>query len=778
MNLIRKIQQSFATKLSFYVLLFVILIFLITFWFFYFFTGRTIREAAEDKAVSLLEITKLKIEDVFTATKTVPQNILWAVVEKGIESDSLYPLTRQIIENNPYISGAAVAFEPYHFKDKGYYFSPYSFRDGDKIGTMQLGNAAYDYFSMDWYATPKRLNAGYWSDPYYDAGGGQMLMVTYSIPIHQADGTFIGIQTVDISLGWLSDLVNSVKPYPSAYTILLGRDGTYIVHPNKEMILAQTIFSTAQEIGNQNLEQVGNCMIKGEAGMVEVNMSCEDRGAFYIFYSPLESIDWSLGMVIRKSEVFAELNVINKIVIGITLGGLALLFLFCMVIIRKLAKPLKNFSLSAREIAQGNFNVQLPDIHSRDEMKELHSSFTFMQEHLTHYIEQLQTTTATKERMESELRIARSIQMGMIPKIFPPFPERDDVDIYASLRPAKEVGGDLYDFFIDGNQLYFIIGDVSGKGIPASLFMAVTRGLYRSATSFLDDPAQILSSMNNAIVGMNESNMFITLFVGILNLEDGTLRYCNAGHNPPLILSPDETVTFMTVHPNIPAGSFVDFKYISQQMQIEKGSTLFLYTDGLTEAENSTNQQYGEKQLLEALKNVGNGTPKDITETVIKKVEAHVNGAEQSDDLTILTIRYVSMLKQLILENNVSQISLLTEFVEAIGEELSLPSLLITNLNLALEETVANIILYAYPSNVSQNIIIEAQKTNNMLVFTITDAGVAFDPTKVKEADITLSAAERPIGGLGIFLIKKIMDEINYQRMDETNVLTLKKKIN
>ena len=641
MIIIRKIQKSFATKLSFYVLLFVFLIFLITFWFLYFFTSRTIHESAENKAMSLLEITKLKIEDVFTTAKTIPQNVQWAIIEKGIEPDSLYSLTHQIIENNSYISGAAVAFEPYHFKDKGYYFSPYSYREGDKIGTMQLGNKDYDYFSMDWYATPKELNNNYWSDPYYDAGGGQMLMVTYSIPIHQAD-TFIGIQTVDISLGWLSDLVNSVKPYPSAYTILLGRDGTFIVHPEKEMILSQTIFSTAKDLENKTLEQVGNCMIKGESGMVEIkNMSVEDRGDFYIFYSPLASVDWSLGMIIRKSEVFAELNVINKMVIGITLGGLILLFVFCLLTIRKLAKPLSDFSLSAREIAKGNFNVELPDIHSHDEMKALHSSFKFMQEHLVGYIEQLKKTASAKERIESELRIARDIQMGMIPKIFPPFPDRGDVDIYASLCSAKEVGGDLYDFFIDGSKLYFIIGDVSGKGVPASLFMAVARSFYRSNASFYGNPAQILSSMNNSIAEANESNMFVTLFVGILDLDNGELEYCNAGHNPPLVFSPDETLAFMNVSSNIPVGSFANFAYVSQQMKIERGTTLFLYTDGLTEAENSNNQQYGEKLLFDALKNAGNVNPKSITNIVIATVEKHVNGAEPSDDLAILTIKYL-----------------------------------------------------------------------------------------------------------------------------------------
>jgi len=641
MNLIRRIQNSFAAKLSFYVLLFTILIFLAIFFSFYLFASRTIREAAEDKAVNLLEITKLEIENVFTAVKTAPENLLWAVVEKGGNPDSLYGYTRQIIEHNPYVFGTAVAFEPYYFKDKGYYFSPYSFRDGEHIGTIQLGTEDYDYFSMDWYATPKKLGHSYWSEPYFDEGGGQMLMVTYSIPVREPDGTFIGIQTVDVSLGWLTDLINGLRPYPSAFTLLVSRDGTYIVHPNKDMILNMTIFSLADSLGGDpEMRLLGERMTAGETGMVEMKSTpFGGDAASFAFFTPLISSDWSLCMVIHKKDVFDELKKTNTRVIVLIIVGLLLLFVFCMAVVRKLTKPLSLFSVSARRIARGDFDAPLPDIRSRDEMGELHSSFRFMQEHLTGYIEQLKETTTTKERIESELRIARDIQMGMIPKIFPPFPDRDDVDLYAVLKPAKEVGGDLYDFFIDSGRLFFAIGDVSGKGVPASLFMAVTRSLFRSVAAFYGDPADILVSMNASISETNDSNMFVTLFIGILDLDNGNLRYCNAGHNPPVVIGSDKRVEFLKVLPNLPAGLFPDFPYTSQETVLERGATLFLYTDGLTEAENGSKELYGEQRLLNVLVRTADAGPKEIIETVITDIDRHVAGAEQSDDLTILTIK-------------------------------------------------------------------------------------------------------------------------------------------
>lgn len=641
MNITRKIQSSFAAKLSFYILLFTILIFLATFLIFYMFASRTIREAASDRATNLLEITKLKIENVFTAVRTVPENLIWAVVEqKDVEPDSFYPYTRRILEHNPYIFGTATAFEPYYFKEKGYYFSPYSYRDNDTIRTIQLGTDDYDYHSWDWYATPKGLDHAYWSKPYYDDGGGRMLMITYSIPIRETDGTFIGIQTVDVSLGWLTDLVNSLKPYPSAYTILLAREGTYIVHPNKENILTNTIFGLADSLANGCLKELGERMTAGESGMMEVKNSYGGNGDSFVFFTPLDSDKWSLGMVIRKDEVFRELNSTNWTVLTLTFVGLILLFIFSMVVIRQLTRPLSLFSKSAREIATGNFDAPLPAIRTQDEMAELHNSFEYMQQQLTNYIEQLKETTSAKERIESELRIAHDIQMGMIPKIFPPFPERDDVDLYAILYPAKEVGGDLYDFFIDSGKLYFAIGDVSGKGVPASLFMATTLSLFRSVAAFYHDPAKILISLNNSIAENNESNMFVTLFIGILDLTSGELVYCNAGHNPPIIIKPDGKPSYMETTPNVPAGLFMGFNYVSQELQVEKGTTIFIYTDGLTEAENIEKKLYGKEALLNVLERIDIFEPKYVIETVIAAVGVHVGEAEQSDDLTILTIKY------------------------------------------------------------------------------------------------------------------------------------------
>ena len=779
MNWIKKIQRSFSAKLSFYVLFCASVVFLFSFLFSHLFTGRVIRENADHNAENLLALTRYKIENVFMSIISAHDNIRWAVIDRGIVPDSLFGLTRDVVKNNPYIFGSAVAFEPYHFKDRGYYFAPFSSRRDGTIETVGLGADDYDYFSMEWYEAPKRLRAPYWTDPYYDEGGGQVLMTTLSTPLYDTRGTFIGVFTTDVSLEWLTDLVNEVKPYPSSYTVLLGHNGAFLAHPDRDYIMRESVFSLADRLGDDMLREVGLRMTNGEAGMAELgNASGGVRSDIY--FAPLPFAGWSLGMVTHVRDVFGEFYRTRAVTAALLFSGLLALFAVCLFVVRKLTGPLKVFSRSAREIARGNFDAELPHIDTQDEMLELSNSFSFMRRELVGYMNELQAAASRKERIESELRIARDIQMGMLPKTFPPFPERGDIDLYALLRPAREVGGDFYDFFIEGDKLYFAVGDVSGKGVPASLFMAVTRSLFRSASALYDDPAQIVHTMNSSISETNDANMFVTLFAGVLNLATGDLCYCNAGHNPPVVMPEGEVPSLMKVSPHIPVGLFGDFCFRTERVALTDGMTLLLYTDGLTEAENRNEEPYRDSRLLHILKECAAHPPRTLIETVVEDVDKHVDGAPRSDDLTVLAIRYNSsdrFDRTLTLRNDLSEIALLSRFVEDTGEALSLPLGLVIKLNLALEEAVNNVISYAYPQGESGEITVVAKCDGDILSFTVTDEGREFDPTQRAEADITSSAAERPIGGLGIHLIKNIMDEVEYCRSEEKNILTLKKNI-
>ena len=387
--------------------------------------------------------------------------------------------------------------------------------------------------------------------------------------------------------------------------------------------------------------------------------------------------------------------------------------------------------------------------------------------------------TAVKNRMESELEIARGIQMSMLPKIFPPYPERGDIDIHASIVPAKEVGGDLYDFYIRDEKLHFCIGDVSGKGVPASLVMAVTRSLFRTVSAHEKSPGRIVTEMNESMSDMNESSMFVTFFCGVLDLKTGHLRYCNAGHNAPVLLGKGKTM--LPVTPNLPLGILKGMVYKEQETDLGFDDAIFLYTDGLTEAENQNHEFFGEQRMLDALSGL-KGSRAHL-EAVTEGVNSFVGEAPQSDDLTMLIIHYLNKEqpngseRHLLIHNDIQQIPQLAEFVEAIAVEKQLDHSLTLSLNLALEEAVSNIIMYAYPDGADGLVDIEAILRDTSLRFVISDSGVPFDPTTVPKADTSLGAEERPVGGLGIYLVRSIMDSVHYERTDGKNILSMTKNL-
>ena len=284
----------------------------------------------------------------------------------------------------------------------------------------------------------------------------------------------------------------------------------------------------------------------------------------------------------------------------------------------------------------------MPAIDSHDEIHRLRDSFGNMQQSLVRYTEELRATTAQKAAMDSELKIAHNIQMSMLPKTFPPYPERHDIDIYGSLKAAKEVGGDLFDFYIRDEKLFFCIGDVSGKGVPASLFMAVTRSLFRNISAHMAEPSAIVSTLNNAMTDGNDTNMFVTIFMGVLDLQTGLLHYCNGGHNAPLLVGRD--VGALSCDANLPIGVIADFKFTQQEVSIDPKTTIFLFTDGLNEAEDSRHAQFGDLRIWNVAKRMlaeERHQPQLLIEEMTETVQRFVGDAEQSDDLTMLAIQYM-----------------------------------------------------------------------------------------------------------------------------------------
>ena len=631
------IERSFPLRMSLNILVVANLVFIFSFGGYFYQARKTVVVEAVEQAHVKLNNTILQIEMVLNSVESTVENLSWLVTDKLDQPDYMYELTQQILRNNPYVMGSAIAFEPSYYPEKGVMFSPYSYRTGEEIQSKQLGTEDYEYHYVDWYQIPKLLGRPYWSEPYYDIGGANLAMTTYSLPLYDAEGNLFAIFTADISLDLLTEKVNGVKLYSNSSNYLIGRGGTFLVNNRPKAVLNESYFARPLLEGDKGMLEIGHRMVNGETGMGRFNRNDTE---YYLFFAPIMTTGWSVCVEVLYDDIFVGINGLRNWVIIILGLGLLLLAGFCYFTVRRLTEPLVHFADSAHEIAKGNFNTLLPVIRSKDEMKILHDSFGIMQKSLVEYIDELKETTASKERIESELHIARKIQMGMVPKIFPPFPEREDVDLYAKLIPAKEVGGDLYDFFIEDDKLYFIIGDVSGKGVPASLVMAVTCRLFRTVAAHFHTPAEIVKALNDTLAENNDSNMFCTAFLGVLDLKTGNMQYCNAGHNAPVLLDSSGEVKFVEVKPNIPLGLFDDFLYEGQVCDITKGASLFLYTDGVTEAENTVKALYSDERLLNLLDKQRENMSQAIVDIVWDDVNKHADGAEQSDDITIMCVQY------------------------------------------------------------------------------------------------------------------------------------------
>lgn len=735
----------------------------------------------EGRAQGVLSNTELKITTVMDAVETVLRNNLRAIEQNLDSPKEMYFIVRNVVESNKdLIVGSAIAFEPYYYKQEGRQFSPYCYNDGKDIYEKQLGSDEYDYHSMDWYLIPKLLDKPYWSEPYYDEGGGEQLMTTYSLPLKDENGQFFAIFTADVSLSWLSEVMDQAKYYENSYNFIMGRGGTFITHPQRHLIYNETFFTLSETLGDPVIAEVGYNLLDGKSDREETDDIL--YGPSYIFYKPIERTGWSMAIICDKDEIFSEANLIGLIVAFLILLSLIVLAFVSFTGVRIMVRPIKQLAQSADEIARGNLQAPLPEFKSRDEMGRLLESFRFMQGSLHEQMEELGRVNAQKGRIEGELKVASDIQMSMLPKTFPPFPDRTDIDIFGTLHPAKEIGGDLFDYFIREDYLYFCIGDVSGKGVPAALVMSVTRTLFRNVAAKEKSPGKIISQMNNALAGQNESNMFVTLFVGILDLQSGRMKYCNAGHDAPLLIG--KNVGLLPVVSNVAAGIIADFDFNEQEALIDPFTTIFLYTDGLTEAENVKYELFGFDRLKQAASEAlaaGVKQPSALIQRMTSAVGAFVGEASQSDDITMLAVQYkkqsldIKYQRSLTIVNDMSMVPSLNNFVADICSVAGMDNELILQIQLAIEEAVVNIIDYAYPAGEKGNINLQTSIYDKEVVFCLRDYGVAFDPTMKEDVDITLSAEERPIGGLGIFLVRQIMSSVRYERQDGANVLTLTK---
>ena len=552
-------------------------------------------------------------------------------IERDVDDpDKLYDHLARIVRQNPYIVSCGLLFIPDYYPEKGRFFVPFATRDtADVVSVMRIDSVYHDYVEEDWYVERMESDSADWVDPYFEnplltPHIAPRLLVTHAIPIHNREGRPVAVLCSDISLEDMrNDMLQKVRQgkmhyeqnveHPS-YNCIIDRHGRYVLHPDKDRMLRDTLDA--------------DVTFKGKQGTVSAII---DGVPSWVFYRAVKYVEWTVMMVVPEDLIQRHGRMLNTTILLAMLIGLAAIYLFCRQQIRKVTSPLHRFASSAEEVAKGNFNTPLPDIRDDDEIRMLRDSFGNMQQSLSLYIDELKTTTAQKSAIESELSIARDIQNSMVPSAFP---NREGLEVYASMTPAKAVGGDLYDFFLRDNSLYFCIGDVAGKGVPAALVMTTVCGAFRLLSESESEPVRIVSRMNDMMIRKNSMTVFVTFFAGLLDLDTGHLRYCNAGHKAPLVNRQP-----LPVHSNLPIGAMLDCEFEAQEADLAPGSTLFLYTDGLDEAEEAGHQMFGKKRIYEVMQ-TSSLQPHMLIERMTQAVADFVGDTEQSDDLTMLAIQW------------------------------------------------------------------------------------------------------------------------------------------
>lgn len=549
------------------------------------------------------KVVKKDIEDNINNVENVVKTVALIAQQKGADSGAIMQICDSIVVRTPDIERAYVAFS-----------------DSDNYGNKELDECI---------RIAKSKKTSLWSGPHYVTKRSSKLAVTtFLTPLTNEKGEVKGVLCADISLDWLKKIADKEIESGNAYITVADKEGLFLY--NRDSSLIMKYVSEAPEIPVDSSKVIGfMCRLVGVKDVGNSSMSSE----------VIAKTGWIVTCVVPLGDNNDMTMIITLLVITM-LMMLILAIVSCIVLtVNWQLRPLGRIAEAANAISNGDFSYKIPEVSGHSDISHLRDSFVAMQQELVRYIADLRNTTEKKAGMERDLHIASQIQKGLLPKTFPAFPDRNDIDIYGLVVPAKEVGGDIFDFFMRDEKLFFLIGDVSGKGVPASLFMMVVGHLFRNVGRYSNEPSIIVSGINSELANGNDQDMFCTLFCGVLDMETGMLSYCNAGHNAPILMTKGST-DFMKPCTNLPAGAIADFSYQTESVQMQKDDALFLYTDGVTEAENKAMELFGDSHTLGIVELLKDASMKEMADGVFDAVKTFADGNEQSDDITMLCLRW------------------------------------------------------------------------------------------------------------------------------------------
>ena len=542
----------------------------------------------------------------------------------------------------------------------------------------------------------------------------------------------------------------------------IGQKGFVVICNPEGTVISDTIGNVGKNISilgqNQNIKATQKEVFHVTIG----NKPC------YCMYSKVNNFVVLVAMT--EEEVFFTKKASVYMLAFMETIVFAIFFATIFVLVKVLVvKNIRKINTSLSQITDGDLNVTV-DVRDNEEFASLSDDINSTVTTLKHYIDE------AAARFDKDLEIAKQIQQSALPSVFPPYPNRKDFSIYASMNTAKEVGGDFYDFYlVDENHLAFVVADVSGKGIPGAMFMMTSKTLIKSFAESGLPVHEVLTNVNTQLCQNNEAGMFVTAWMGILDLQTGLIKFANAGHNPPLVKHKDGSYEFLKGKVNFVLAGMDMVKYKEQELQLQPGDEIYLYTDGVTEAHNSNNELFGENRLLESLNSTKGMSVEDICKKVKEDVDAFVCDAEQFDDITMLCVQLneIDSYNGITVVPSMETVPQVAEFMEAEMEKFEISPKISMKMLIAIDEIYSNIVRYSGATEA----IVSIKKSDNTLKLQFKDNGKPYNPLDSKEPDITASAEDRSIGGLGIFMVKKMLDKVEYKYVDNYNILTLTKNL-
>ena len=703
-------HSSLSARLTYRIMAVVLVMMVVIASVVYFTVKEYMLDEAKERYKNMLlnshEELRRHLSDVCVASKNNVHDI-----ERDIDNpDWMFNHMERIVRQNSNIVCCAMLFKQDYYPSKGRVFVPCARKDSaDRLVVSRIDSTYNSYFYGKWFQAQMKKDQGCWTKAYFESAffaGGQepRLLTTYTVPIHDHEGRPVALLATDLSLEYLrSEMMEDITKMNAQFKGNKEHQAYSIVIDHE----GTYIIHPDKERMLRDTFKV-NSVMTDEIGSATALI---DGVPSWIYYRRIKYVDWTMAVVVPDDIILFNGRMLNIIILSVMIIGLLAIYLFCRRQIKGIADPF----------------------------------------------------AAQKAAVDRELNIAHDIQMALLPQSFP---EHSDIDLYATQTPARDVGGDLYDYFVHEGRFVFCIGDVSGKGVPAALLMAVMRSMFRSEAHRVDSAAEIVGTMNCNLGEEYKGGEFVTMFVGILDLTTGHLDYCNAGHEAPLVAGQQ-----LNIKRNLPVGALSDWAYEGQQIQLKPGDMLFLYTDGLSEAKNSTGALLGRKRVQRLASEHATDTAQQLVELMEAEVHRHAGDAEQNDDITMLAIKWQPA-SHLSMRSSMDDIACIEPFIAHVAQRAGMDDREAKRLRLAVEEAVANIINHGQATTIKLQVTMD----DNQLVLTIDDDGQPFDATADSATDFSVPADQRPPGGLGIMFLHEMTDGLEYQRIDEHNVLKIIKK--